>query len=184
MISLDAFFWIFVVLFGIVGAMRGWSKEILVTFAVILTLFVISVVETLPIVGPALTKTPEIDFYVRVSLLTLLVFFGYQSPSIGRLAGNNRFAREKLQDSLLGFLLGAINAYLFIGTVLFYLQKAYDLMGTGKYPIEFILPVDSNTPAGIAYLELLKILPPVWLTGIGIYIAVALAFSFVLIVFI
>jgi uncharacterized membrane protein required for colicin V production len=184
MISLDAFFWIFVVLFGIVGAMRGWSKELLVTFAVILTLFVINVVESLPIVGPALTKTPEIDFYVRVIMLTILVFFGYQSPSFSRLAGNNRFAREKLQDSLLGFLLGAINAYLFIGTVLFYLQKAFELMGTGKYPIEFILPVDSNTPAGIAYFELLKILPPVWLTGIGIYIAVALAFTFVLIVFI
>ena len=135
MISLDAFFWIFVVLFGIVGAMRGWSKELLVTFAVILTLFVINVVESLPIVGPALTKTPEIDFYVRVIMLTILVFFGYQSPSFSRLAGNNRFAREKLQDSLLGFLLGAINAYLFIGTILFYLQKAFELMGTGKYPI-------------------------------------------------
>lgn len=185
MISLDAVFWIFVVLFGIVGAMRGWSKELLVTFSVILTLFIINVLEKLlPIIGPALTKSPEIDFYVRASLLIILVFFGYQSPTIPRLASNNRFAREKLQDSLLGFILGAINAYLFIGSILFYLEDAYIKMGTGEYPIKFILPILPNTAAGNAYIELLKVLPPVWLTGLGIYIAIALAFTFVLIVFI
>ena len=183
MISLHAFFWMFVVLFGIVGAMRGWSKELLVTFSVILTLFVINVLERLPFVGEAVTKSPEMDFYVRATLLIVLVFFGYQSPSIQRLASNNRFAREKLQDSLLGFILGSINAYLFIGTILFYLQDAYVRMNINEYPIKFILPVTPDSDAARAYSELLKILPPVLLTGVGIYIAVAIAFTFILIVF-
>ncbi len=184
MISLHAFFWIFVVLFGIVGAMRGWSKEILVTFAVILTLFIINVLEILPYIKDAVAKSVELHFYIRVFLLILLVFFGYQTPSIARFASNNRFAREKLQDSLLGFILGAINAYLVVGTILYYLEDAYKLMNNGSYPIEFILPFTAGTSAANAYAELLKILPPVWLTGNGIYIATALAFTFVLIVFI
>ena len=184
MIGLSAIFWMFIVLFGIIGAMRGWAKELLVTFSVILTLFITNVLENLlPVVGPALTRSPEIDFWIRTGLLIGLVFFGYQSPSIPRLAGTNRFVRERLQDSLLGFLLGSINAYLFVGTLLWYLQKAYELMGE-QYPIGFIIPPDPTSPIGIAYFDLLKRLPPVWLNGVGIYVAVALAFTFVLIVFI
>ncbi len=45
MISLDVIFWMFVVLFAIIGLMRGWAKELLVTFAVILALFIITVLE-------------------------------------------------------------------------------------------------------------------------------------------
>ena len=36
MVSLTFMFWLFVLLFAIIGATRGWAKEILVTFAVIL----------------------------------------------------------------------------------------------------------------------------------------------------
>jgi hypothetical protein len=35
----------------------------------------------------------------------------------------------------------------------------------------------------MAYFDLVKRLPPVWLNGVTIYIAVAIAFAFVLIVF-
>ena len=38
MISLVFTFWMFVVLFGIIGLMRGWAKELLVVFSVILAL--------------------------------------------------------------------------------------------------------------------------------------------------
>jgi hypothetical protein len=46
MISLTVLFWVFIILFAIIGAMRGWSKELLVTFSVILALFLIEVLET------------------------------------------------------------------------------------------------------------------------------------------
>ncbi len=45
MISLDVIFWLFIILFGIIGLMRGWAKEMLVTFAVILALFIVTVLE-------------------------------------------------------------------------------------------------------------------------------------------
>ena len=182
MIGLHAIFWMFVILFGIIGAMRGWAKELLVTFSVILAMFILAVLENfVPVIGPMIKNSPETAYWVRTILLITLVFFGYQSPSIGRLSGNTRFAREKLQDSLLGFILGAINAYLFIGTLLWYLQNAYT--GLEKYPLAFIIPPDANSEIGMAYFDLVKRLPPVWLTGVTIYIAVAIAFAFVLIVF-
>ncbi len=38
MVSLIVVFWMYVVLFAIIGGMRGWAKELLVTFSVILAL--------------------------------------------------------------------------------------------------------------------------------------------------
>jgi uncharacterized membrane protein required for colicin V production len=183
MIGLTAIFWMFIILFGIIGAMRGWAKELLVTFSVILAMFILTVLENyVPVIGPMIKNNPETGYWVRTILLVALVFFGYQSPNISRLASTNRFVREKLQDSLLGFILGAINAYLFVGTLLWYLQQAYTGLD-GNYPLPFILPPMADTPIGQAYFDLVKRLPPVWLNGVTIYIAVAIAFAFVLIVF-
>ena len=46
MISLTVLFGLFVILFGVIGAMRGWAKELLVTSAVVLGLFLNSILAT------------------------------------------------------------------------------------------------------------------------------------------
>lgn len=177
MTGLNAIFWMFVILFGIIGAMRGWAKELLVTFSTILAMFILNVIETyVPFVSQSLKTNPETLFWLRMILLVGLVFFGYQSPNLQRLAASNRFAREKLQDYLLGFVLGAINAYLFIGTFWWFLAEA-------GYPWKFIIPPDPNTTIGAASLDLLKRMPPVWLQPPTIFFAIALAFAFVIVVF-
>ena len=38
MMSLAVVFWMYVILFAVIGGMRGWAKEILVSFSVILAL--------------------------------------------------------------------------------------------------------------------------------------------------
>jgi uncharacterized membrane protein required for colicin V production len=178
MTGLNAIFWMFVILFGLIGAMRGWPKELLVTFATILSLFILNVLETyVPFVSQSLRSNPETLFWLRMILLVGLVFFGYQSPNLQRLASSNRFAREKLQDYLLGFVLGAINAYLFVGSIWWFMDQA-------GYPLKFIIPPDPNTEIGQASLDLLKRMPPTWLTAPTIYFAIALAFAFVIVVFI
>jgi uncharacterized membrane protein required for colicin V production len=182
MIGLAAIFWMFVILFAIIGAMRGWAKELLVTFSAILGMFVLSVITNyLPVIGPMLKGNPDLAYWVNTITFILIVFFGYQSPSIARYAGVNRFAREKFQDGLLGFMLGAFNGYLVVGTLLWFLQEAYN--ATGSYPLSFIIPPDANTDIGKAYLNLVNYLPPTWLNGVTLYIAVAIAFAFVLVVF-
>ncbi len=180
MISLEVLFWMFIMLFGIVGLMRGWAKELLVTFSVILTLFIITVLEKYV---PFLTKMvmdaknpggdPITVFWLRTVLLMTLSFFGYQTPNIPRLAGSGRFARDRLQDSLLGLFLGAVNGYLVWGSLWYFLDQA-------KYPFPLIISNQLTESAKV----LVGFLPPNWLLGVPvIFFAVAIAFAFVLVVF-
>lgn len=175
MISINFAFWLMVILFGIIGMMRGWAKELLVSFSVILSLAFnrlleryVPVVNSLPTDGTAL-------FWVRIIIVITLVFFGYQTVALPRFA--SKAAREKLQDSLLGFVLGALNGYLVIGTAWFYLDMA-------KYPFSTISAPVPGTAMGEAALNLIPMLAPRLLGEPTIYFAVMLCFVFVLVVFI
>lgn len=176
MVSLMFLFWMYVILFAIIGAMRGWAKELLVTFAVILGLFIIGVMEKfIPFLNQSVTGVAR--FWFRFILMGALVFFGYQGPNISKLASSGRFVRERLQDVLLGIFLGAINGFLIFGILWFYMHEA-------RYPFPFIKPPDPNDPMGKAALSMIAYLPPSWLGVPIVYFAIALAFAFVLVVFI
>lgn len=176
MVGLTVVFWMFVTLFGIIGAMRGWAKELMVTFSVVLGLFIIILLEQfVPFLKAGLGEVPR--FWVRVTVITLLVFFGYQTPNIKAIAGA-RFARERLQDVLLGLIIGALNGYLVVGTLWYYMDQA-----GYPFPPYFTAPNPSE-PMGMAAQQLIERLPPVFLHEPWIYFAVALAFLFVVVVFI
>jgi uncharacterized membrane protein required for colicin V production len=177
MVSLGFFFSFLVAMFAIIGAMRGWSKELLVTFSVILSVFIITTIERyIPAVASAFAVPGSVQqFWMRTLILLILVFFGYQTPNIHRLAGT-RFVRERFEDMLLGLFLGALNGYLVVGSVWFFLHQA-------GYPYPWISPPDPNTEFGVAALRMLEWLPPRWLGPPVIYFAVAIAFIFVLVVF-
>lgn len=178
MISLNVMLGIFIILFALAGAMRGWAKELLVTFSVILAMFTLSVLDSfVPFYKEAVqTMTAESVFYLKSSILAGLVFAGYQTPKIPRLAASERFLRHLLQDTLLGFILGGINGYLVFGTLWYYLHAA-------GYPFSFVAAPDALTQTGQAALRWIEFLPPAWLmTTPAIYIAVAVCFVFVLVV--
>jgi len=177
MIGLGVLFWMLVALFAIMGFLRGWAKELMVTVAAVLALFIISVLEGfIPFIRDVLVpaKTQPI-FWMRIGILGALVFFGYQTPNIQKLATNNRFAREKLQDILLGTLLGAINGYLLWGTIWYY------LIDIGYFPPVITPPADGSTAAQ-ALAQIQPFLPPVLLGRPVIYFAAALVFAFVIVV--
>jgi len=175
MVSLTFMFWMFVVLFGIIGAMRGWAKELLVIFSSILALAFNHLLRRYVPVISTLPADSEAIFWIRAIILIVLVFFGYQTVSMPRFAA--KVAREKLQDSLLGFVLGALNGYLVVGTLWFYLDQA-------GYPFSYIQRPDSATDMGRAAMTIIQGLPPRVLGEPAIYFAVMLAFIFVLVVFI
>lgn len=180
MVSLVVVFWMYVILFGVIGAMRGWARELLVSFSVILALFIISVLERfVPFVNTTLSSIPATLFWLRVAIVIALVFFGYQTPNIPRLAAQNRFARERLQDILLGVFLGAFNGYLAVGTIWYYLDAA-------GYPFPNLIQAPlAGTPVFEASQRMIAMMPPQLLgTSSAIYFAVALSFAFVLVVFI
>ena len=166
----------YVVLFALIGAMRGWAKEILVTAGVIVSIFVITIIEKfIPFTRDALEAGTS--FTVRIAVLALLTFFGYQGPNLPRVVDSGKFIRDRFQDVLLGVFIGAINGYMIIGTAWYYLIEA-------GYPFDWITAPDTITEAGKNAIQLIKLLPPQWLTTPAIYIAVALAFVFILVVFI
>ena len=176
MISLSVLFWIFVILFAMIGAMRGWAKEILVTAGVIVAIFVITILESfIPFIKESMA--PEVRFWVRIAVLALLTFFGYQGPNIPRMIESGKFVRDRFQDVLLGIFLGAVNGYLIFGT-------AWQFLAEVGYPFDWISAPDALTEAGQKALAMIEVLPPTWLQPPVIYIAVAVAFVFILVVFI
>ncbi|MFZ5822617.1 MAG: CvpA family protein [Chloroflexota bacterium] len=168
-------FWMYVILFAVIGGMRGWVKELMVSFSVILALTTSHVLRKYIPLVQALPVDSSSLFWIRTLLLITLVYFGYQTViSIQRLA--SRAARERLQDTLFGVFMGAINGYLVAGTVLFYMHEA-------KYPFPTIV-----SQPGSDILESVQMMmnwmPPHLLGEPGIYFAVLLSFIFVIVVFI
>ena len=106
-----------------------------------------------------------------------MVFFGYQSPKFPRTINSGKFVRDRFEDTLLGSVVGAFNGYMIFGTAWFYLMEA-------GYPFAWITPPDTITEAGQSAVRLIEFLPPQWLNVPLIYIAVAVAFVLVLVVFI
>lgn len=185
MITITFFFWTFVVIFAIVGAMRGWAQELLVAFSIILGLFIITVLGLVPVVrdmvGLGLVDAngnpvplAATAFYIRSALIIAMTFFGYQTPRIQNKRIQAATTRSgRLQDTLLGVIVGGINGYLFVGTLWFFLIQA-------DYFLDFV-----SRPTGevaVAAQSIIDLLPPMLLNGNAIYFAVALAFAFVVIV--
>ncbi len=176
MISLTVVFWMYVVLFAFIGGMRGWAKEMLVSFSVILALTFINLLDHyVPYIRDVLPRQSADLFWLRTSIIIILVFFGYQSPNLQRLAP--KMTREKLEHTILGVFFGAVNGYLIAGSIWYYMADA-------KYPFSIITAPDTKTAFGKMALSLLQYLPPHWLGVPGIYFAVVLAFIFVIVVFV
>jgi uncharacterized membrane protein required for colicin V production len=177
MMSLNVVFWMYVILFAIIGGMRGWARELLVAFSVILALTFTTLLESyVPFIRDVLKPdSPVLYFWLRAIILVLLVFFGYQTPNIPRFAA--KMNREKIQDVLLGIFLGAFNGYLIAGTMWYYLADA-------RYPFPFIPAPEIGSAIEKVANAMLHYMPPKILGIPGIYFAVVVAFIFVLVVFI
>jgi uncharacterized membrane protein required for colicin V production len=176
MMSIVYLFWLFVILFAIVGLMRGWAKELLVSFSVILALGLNHVLRRYVPIAQNLQETDESLFWVRVLILLVLVYFGYQTVvSISHLA--SKAARERLQDSLFGAIMGALNGYLIVGTILFYLHVA-------DYPFPEVISKPTDPALLQTVNQMMLYMPPQLLGEPGIYFAIIVAFIFVLVVYI
>jgi hypothetical protein len=135
-------------------------------------------------------------FWIKTAVFVLLIIFGYASPALAQRIGA-KVARERLQDILLGFFIGLLNGLLIVGTMWFYLDEAYygvppaqvtDPAEEGQLPgypedaqgIGGIRPPEEDSPAA----NLRPYLPPTLISKTYLYVAVALSFIFVLIVFV
>jgi uncharacterized membrane protein YfcA len=168
-------FAMFLLIFGFIGSVRGWAKELLIVISVVLGLAAISLVEDLLGMKNTLFRNNiSLQYWFRTLLILVLVFFGYQSPSLPRLQKATE-KRGKIQDSLLGFVFGLVSGFFVIGTLWSFASQA-------QYPnlMKYIGPV----PAELSDLttRVMNLLPPVWLdqpTTVFIFIVVAFIFAIV-----
>jgi len=200
MISIMYAFWLFLILFGLIGAMRGWAKELLVVFSIILSLFLIHVLESFTSyvepfqdvlasvenlepganfsdIPPLIQEELKTQFWIRAAIVGILAFFGYQTPNLASLREKAR--REQVQDVLLGLVLGLVSGYFIVGTLWWYMDAAH-------YPFTpFIMAPRPDDPMGETAIRALNYFPPVFASNqIGLFIAVVISFMFVLVVFI
>jgi len=175
MMSVIAIFWMYVLFFAIIGAMRGWAKELLVAFSVVTALAVNLLLEKyIPLVRD-LDKASTSVFWIRTIILIALVYFGYQTVSISRFA--SKAARERLQDALFGAVLGGLNGYLVAGTVLFYNHVA-------NYPYRDIMSPATDPVLVQAIDTMMRYMPPRFLGEPSIYFAVIIILIFIIVVYI
>ncbi len=175
MMSVIYLFWMYVFLFGVIGAMRGWAKELMVIFSVVTSLAVNLLLEKyIPLVRD-LDKTTTSVFWVRVIILIALVYFGYQTVNISRLAG--KALRENLQDTLFGAVLGGVNGYLVAGSVLYYNHVA-------NYPYPNVVSRAADPAIAEAIEKLMAVMPPRFLGEPSIYFAVIIILIFIIVVYI
>lgn len=186
MIPIHTVFGAFLIFFSLIGSLRGWAKEIIVSFSVILALFVEHVLLSFlpPVRALFDNMAPQSQFYVRSTVLIIITIFGYASPTLASQLGA-KIARDRLEDLLLGFFLGLFNGFLIVGTVLFFLQAVnYGVPADqpGAPGIWGVLPPAPDSPSA----NLMAFMPPALIqrSVAALYIAVAAAFVFVLIVFI
>ncbi|MCF6277532.1 MAG: CvpA family protein [Anaerolineales bacterium] len=175
MVSLIFIFWMYVLMFAVIGAMRGWAKELLVSFSVILALALNYLLKKYVPMVQGLNTNESSLFWIRAWITIALVFFGYQTvSSIAHLASKAR--KEKLQDALFGGVMGGVNGYLVIGTLWYYLND------TGYEMTKYI-----EAPSGDmvdVVKRMMDIMPPHILGEPGIYFAVIIAFIFIIVVYI
>jgi hypothetical protein len=128
-------------MFAAIGYMRGWTKELVATAGIILALFALKQFETL-IVDPMTQGEQLPKFYLQAAILGIIAFFAYQTPPEAFSRGRRTFPeRERLQDGILGALVGALNGYLLVGSLWWYMDNL-------EYPLSpYITPVVPGSPS-------------------------------------
>jgi uncharacterized membrane protein required for colicin V production len=171
MIDIAVAFWMLVFVFAIIGAMRGWAKEVLVTASVVLALFALDIARILPAIGNLLNQNDTTSFWIQSLVVAIFALFGYQTPKLIR-GASGKFVSDKFADTLVGFFIGALNGFLIVGCIWYFMIQS-------QYPFQpEIIPPVPPPPAVINYL------PPEWLDGLVLYFGLLVSFLFILIVFI
>ncbi|MBN1438416.1 MAG: hypothetical protein JW929_03315 [Anaerolineales bacterium] len=163
-----------VLFFAAIGSLRGWAKELLVSCALVLAMFINMLLDKYASGLMASLPAPEV-FAIRAGVFAILAYFGYLTPRLPWIPAD-RFLRERLQDWLLGIVLGALNGLLLFGSLWFFLHQA-------GYPFPGFEQALAHA-RDPEIVSMMKYMPPILLGELWVFVAVAVAFIFVIVVFV
>jgi hypothetical protein len=146
----DIFFLILIAIWGAIGIVRGYHKELGVTLLLFIGLFVLlffndqfsgQVEKILEfIAGPDPARQAALGALIACSFLIFIAFIAYQGE-VFRYPGTTN-------NSFLSWLVGLLNGYLFVGSIWYYLAQA-------QWPLNLVQPCYSPL-----YNAIFGILPP------------------------
>lgn len=121
------------IFFGMMGALRGWAKELVAAAGLVLSLFAIKTFGpfVLNVVGLAeATLANPIDpnqiyrrqFWVLSAIHLFIAFVSYEGPTLSNNVGSRLKRSDSVQDKLLGWIFGTLNGWLIIGTLYSFLE--------------------------------------------------------------
>ncbi len=131
MIPIELTFWILVALFGAVGFIRGWSKEVGTTTGLILAMLILNRFGEKAIAFAnkffraagmeqlTIAEAPSLSRFLFFALVFLAVaFISYhgETLALGKKASG-------VAESVLGLFIGLINGYLIAGNLWFFLHE-------------------------------------------------------------
>lgn len=176
MIQLSALLVAMALFFAVIGYLRGWNRELIATAGIILGLFALFQFDGL-LRGVLLRGVARDQvFIVQSAIFIVIVFFAYQTRRVGR--ADTPGGRDKLQESILGAIVGFLNGYLIWGSIWYF-------MDINEYPLApFVIAPAPGSPSDQARELLPLVILGGGVNGNGdvLAIAVIVLFLFVLIV--
>jgi hypothetical protein len=182
MINANIVFVLFILIFGLVGAMRGWVREVIVTASLILALFVMNQLgdRWYALVDGIAPPNSATNWLLRMAPMFLIAFFGYLGPSVVR----SRFdpnVRGKLEQGILAFLIGMFNGYVLFSTVAWVAWKS-GFLDNPPTPAAGQSPLFSPPVGGWGELFFIKSAAINILSGPTLVIVLIAVFLFVIVV--
>jgi hypothetical protein len=143
-------FLIVILIFGVIGAVRGFSREIGVTVMLLIALLILQMIDHLAptwrdrVLGFIAGDDPAALLVARAIVyslfLILIAFVSYQGATLTFPNASN--------SGVMGFLAGILNGYLFAGSIWYYEQLA-------GWPFVHVTAIYDSL-----YLALIRLLPP------------------------
>lgn len=194
MISIELVFYLATVLFGGIGAIRGWQKEVIAMAGLVGSIAFLHsfgfalVTNGLPFLSAVLSASPERQaFWVQFGFHTIIAFFSYQV--IGSIASRapgvrGERAREGFQNMFIGFVVGMFNGYLLFGGLWSFLEYritagGYTLLPDGQpYPFGSLV---QRVATETIFLDMIDYLP-LSVFGSGVWLLAFFVSFFIVII--
>jgi hypothetical protein len=172
MIELYSMMWVIAAFAAVLGFLRGWNKELVVTAGAVLGMFMLFQFDSL-LRGVVLMSLPRDQvFFIQAGLFMLVVYLSYQT----RMAGFGERRDSGVQSGILGGLVGFLNGYLIMGTLWYFLD-------INEYPLSpMILAPGPNSPSAQNVGTIPMVLLSGGVSGSGDFLAIIVIGLFLLVI--
>lgn len=172
MVELYSMMWIVGAFTAVIGFLRGWNQEILVTAATLLMAFVLFQFDSL-VRGTLLAGISRDQvFLLQAGIFLVVVYMAYKQ----RFDFGIPRAREGIQSGILGGIVGFINGYLIMGTLWYFLD-------INEYPLAPLITAPGpNSPSAQSLSSIPLVVLSGGITGSGDFLVLVVIGLFFLVI--